>query len=277
MLFHVKNLMTHAAPRGGQPAKMSSSRTHGAALVELLGYVPTAAPRRPAAEEPRPGKSKLHAPKPRPGQGAGGSGAAPASASASAQQLVRRTATPRNHESRNFSGQDGNFIYYRGMRLSFRQGQVLLVRRQQLGSNPARNVKFLGSLLGSPAEWHAALQAAEARAKASALVLTLARQYSDLHLNQPGGLDSNHCLHLFNHFRPADKKMISKWETYMPVALHRTYERLARQPLQISPAQLAAINFDGLFDALPAKERAIVRRRQRACCRCPSAAMASEA
>ena len=244
MIFHMKNLMTHAAPRGGPPAKMASSRTHGSALIELLGHVPAAPPRAALEESQPPGTTKLQ-------DSEQEEHSAPATIPA---QLARRSVTPRNHESRNFSGQDGNFIYYRGMRLSFRRGQVLLVRRQRLGSNPAHNVKFLGSLLGTPSEWHAALQGAQERAKASALILVLARQYSDLHLNQPGGLDSNHCLHLFNHFRPADKKMINKWETYMPVALHRTYERLVRQPLQISPGQLCAMTFQGLFDALPEKD-----------------------
>ena len=48
LVFHTKNLMTHAAPRNGQPAKLASSRSHSAAVVALLGYVPST----PAASEP---------------------------------------------------------------------------------------------------------------------------------------------------------------------------------------------------------------------------------
>ena len=36
LVFHTKNLMTHAAPRNGQPAKLASSRSHSAAVVALL-------------------------------------------------------------------------------------------------------------------------------------------------------------------------------------------------------------------------------------------------
>ena len=140
------------------------------------------------------------------------------------------------------------------MKLAFSNAQVLLVRRERLGTNPARNVKFLGNLQGPPSDWQDELAAAQERARQAGLVLVLARRYDELHLTRPGGLDSNHCLHLFNHFRPAEKKMINKWETYMPIALHRTYERLVRQPLHMSAGPLAALQFDGLFDKLRERE-----------------------
>lgn len=54
--------------------------------------------------------------------------------------------------------------------------------------------------------------------------------------------------------RPSEKKMINKWETYMPVALHRTYDRLVRQPLRLATTQLDAYPFESLFDALREKE-----------------------
>ena len=235
LVFHLKNVLTHSNPRGGQPVKMPASRSHSSALVRLLGYTP--AP--PDTSGAAPGEAKPPKPKPKP--------AVPAASGA-------LKTTPRNGESRNFLGEDGRFIYYRGMRLSFLCGQVLLVRRKDLSSNPARNVKFLGNLQGTPAEWGGALAAARERAKAAGLVLLLAKQYSELNINLPGGLDSNHCLHLFNHFRPPEKKMISKWETYFPVALHRTYDRLVRQPLSISSERLASLSFESLFDAL--KEQA---------------------
>ena len=59
----------------------------------------------------------------------------------------------RNADSCNFGGHDGRYIYYRGMKLPFQNGRVLLVRRAILGINPARNVKFLGNLLGDQTEW----------------------------------------------------------------------------------------------------------------------------
>ena len=40
----------------------------------------------------------------------------------------------------------------------------------------------------------------------------------------------------------------------MPIALHRTYERLVRQPLHMSAGPLAALQFDGLFDKLRERE-----------------------
>ena len=60
-------------------------------------------------------------------------------------------------------------------------------------------------------------QNAQARAQEAGLILMLATQYDQLHVNNEGGIDSNHCLHLFNHYRPSEKKMINKWETYMCV------------------------------------------------------------
>ena len=160
-------------------------------------------------------------------------------------------------ESSNFVGIDGNFILYRSMKLPFQMGQVLLVRRQRLGNNPARNVKFLGNLQGAPSEWATALSAATERAKAAELILSLFTRYDQLHFERLGGLDSNHCLHLFNHFRPKSKKMINKWETYNPIALHRTYERLHKQTQQfVTPDQLAHMSFEGLFDALHESELA---------------------
>ena len=38
--------------------------------------------------------------------------------------------------------------------------QVLLVRREEMGENPARNVKFLGNLRGDESEWADALEEA---------------------------------------------------------------------------------------------------------------------
>ena len=222
--------------------KTAASRSHSAALVKLLGYTPAPPAEAPAAAAGAEARPKLG----RPSEGAPGVGAtAPAE---------KPKMTPRNGESRNFTGEDGRFIYYRGMRLSFMCGQVLLVRRLHLSQNPARNVKFLGNLQGTEGEWGGALHAASERAHAAGLVLLMARQYSDLNVSRPGGLDSNHCLHLFNHFRPPDKKMISKWETYFPVALHRTYDRLVRQPLAIAAEQLSTLSFETLFDALREKE-----------------------
>ena len=101
-------------------------------------------------------------------------------------------------------------------------GQVLLVRRQVLGSIPARNIKFLGNLQGKPDEWGAAFAAAQARAREAGLFLSVFRRYDELHLSNHGGIDSNHCLHLFNHFRPAGKKMIAKWEAHL-LAPSRTF------------------------------------------------------
>ena len=101
----------------------------------------------------------------------------------------------------------------------------------------------------------APLRAASERAHAAGLILKLATQYDQLHITQSGGLDSNHCLHLFNHYRPLGKKMINKWETYNPIAMHRTYERLHRQSqLGISPAQLTSLDFTTLFEALRSHE-----------------------
>ena len=250
LVFHTKNLMTHAAPRNGQPAKLASSRSHTAAVVALLGYVPST----PAALEPgvkqEPGAkaytsaSSIAPPKPN---------LAERTVKPSKSES-RPAPVPKNHESRNFGGHDARHINYRGMKLAFSNAQVLLVRRERLGTNPARNVKFLGNLQGPPSDWQSELVAAKVRAQQAGLVLVLARQYDELHLTRPGGLDSNHCLHLFNHFRPTEKKMINKWETYMPIALHRTYERLVRQPLHMSAGPLGALQFDGLFDKLRERE-----------------------
>lgn len=256
LIFHLKNLLTHSQPRGGQLIKMSASRSHTSALTQLLGYTPetpegsTVNYAVGVTATGAAGPSALQPPKPKapprfvPGPDSGASGNAAA--------VVK--ATPRNGESRNFLGEDGKFIYYRGMRLSFMCGQVLLVRRKELSSNPARNVKFLGNLQGTSEEWGGVLEAARERADAAGLILFLAKQYSELNINLPGGLDSNHCLHLFNHFRPAEKKMISKWETYFPVALHRTYDRLVRQPLTITAERLASVSFESLFDVLKEQE-----------------------
>jgi hypothetical protein len=252
LVFHTKNLMTHAAPRNGQPAKLASSRSHTAALVALLGYVPAAL---------EPGVKREPGAKPAPADAYSSMSSIAPLKPNSAERTVkpsksesRPAPVPKNHESRNFGGHDARHINYRGMKLAFSNAQVLLVRRERLGTNPARNVKFLGNLQGPPSDWQGELAAAKERAQQAGLVLVLARQYDELHLTRPGGLDSNHCLHLFNHFRPAEKKMINKWETYMPIALHRTYERLVRQPLHMSAGRLDALQFDGLFDKLRERE-----------------------
>ena len=41
--------------------------------------------------------------------------------------------------------------------------------------------------------------------------------------------------------------MINKWETYMPIALHRTYDRLYRQPHTLTAATLETLDFESLF------------------------------
>ena len=242
LLFHLKNLMTHSAPRGGQPSKVPSSRTHHAALVGLLGYTPPPAPM-PTAEQikERKRKSKQSTAA---GSEEGAEGNPSDAAAAQEPKLAVRgperkpppkvplpstltgggpsrpsddtRQTPRNHESRNFGGHDGRFIHYRGMRLPFRCGQVLLARRIQLSSNPARNVKFLGNLVGSRSEWEPVLETAQQRAEQSGLVLLLAFRYDELHLSRPGGLDSNHCLHLFNHFRCGSPAPPQPWPPSPP-------------------------------------------------------------
>ena len=293
MLFHLKNLMTHSAPRGGQPSRVSASRTHFAALTALLGYTPDPAPMptnwktRAKKGEPKKIKGKQAAGRHSSGAlalqdpalcadldgggggGGGGNGAddsvpvaiesgvvkSEAGPAPSHQQLSsKREQTPRNAESRNFGGHDGRCIHYRGMRLPFHNGQVVLVSRKIMSLNPARNVKFLGNLQGSRAEWATAFTEAKVRADAAGLVLSVFAQYDELHLHLPGGIDSNHCLHLFNHYRPPEKKMINKWETYMPIALHRTYDRLHRQPITITATQLESLEFSSLFEKLRDKE-----------------------
>ena len=261
LVFHTKNLMTHAAPRNGQPAKLASSRSHSAAVVALLGYVPStpAASEAGVKQEPSGTYGRLARSAPAAAHASASSSAPPKPGAAERagrppKSESRPAPVPKNHESRNFGGHDARYINYRGMKLAFSNAQVLLVRRERLGTNPARNVKFLGNLQGPPSDWQDALAAAQERARQAGLVLVLARRYDELHLTRPGGLDSNHCLHLFNHFRPAEKKMINKWETYMPIALHRTYERLVRQPLHMSAGPLAALQFDGLFDKLRERE-----------------------
>ena len=253
--------MTHAAPRNGQPAKLASSRSHSAAVVALLGYVPStpAASEAGVKQEPSGTYGRLARSAPAAAHASASSSAPPKPSVAERagrppKSESRPAPVPKNHESRNFGGHDARHINYRGMKLAFSNAQVLLVRRERLGTNPARNVKFLGNLQGPPSDWQDELAAAQERARQAGLVLVLARRYDELHLTRPGGLDSNHCLHLFNHFRPAEKKMINKWETYMPIALHRTYERLVRQPLHMSAGPLAALQFDGLFDKLRERE-----------------------
>jgi hypothetical protein len=80
-LFHVKNLMTHAAPRGGQPSRVSAAIKHAGALAVLLGYTPALPPLPPPGMGERNGKHKKVK-----GAGAGGSalGDAPATAAAAA-------------------------------------------------------------------------------------------------------------------------------------------------------------------------------------------------
>lgn len=305
LLFHLKNLMTHAAPRGGQPSRVGASRVHATALVGLLGYtpdpppVPTELPVRrkkkkgkllskgePAADEGEPaadegddkggdesgegnevnaegdeeeanGVDDAHvtaeAPSGEP-PGTHGNGGAGRGGRERALSKALLKQTPRNAESRNFGGHEGRFIHYRSMKLPFHNGQVVLLRRMRLGTNPARNVKFLGNLKGSRAEWQGAFEVARARAEAAGLLLSVFTQYDQLHVSLKGGLDSNHCLHLFNHYRPPEKKMINKWETYMPIALHRTYDRLYRQPNTITAAHLSSLDFEHLFEKLRAKE-----------------------
>lgn len=291
LIFHLKNLMTHGSPRGGQPSKVPASKTHSAALRALLGYTPEPPPlpKEGEATEKKAQKAKQDVRRTHedamvevdvptgvgPSETGGESGSIDpllarrleVLADAAGERQVRQPAMavlPRDRhghqESRNFSGHDGRFIHYRGMKLPFHCGQVLLLRRKLLSDNPARNVKFLGNLSGTPTDWKGPLEVAQERAAHANLVLLLAFRYDDLHLSQSGGLDSNHCLHLFNHFRPEGKKMINKWETYMPVALHRTYERLIRQPLRISPVELEQLQLDSVFGAL--REKEIVKMKQ---------------
>ena len=114
--------MTHAAPRNGQPAKLASSKSHTAAIVALLGYVPTPA----VFVEP---SVKLEAGlKPAPGDPAASGGAPPKPAP---ERVVkqprsepRAAPVPKNHESRNFGGHDARHINYRGMKLAFSNAQV---------------------------------------------------------------------------------------------------------------------------------------------------------
>ena len=249
-LFHLKNLMTHGAPRGGQMSKNTGSVTHKEALSALLGYRPATPPRPPDGEVKRrmskKAKSELEAlqsgreiqgatnqflnanPEARKNyqkaleatykQSLTASGAEAAAMDAS-QFLAEREATKlavkaaranersvpgykqsaaRHHEmSYNFSGYDANFIYYRNMKLPLTKAQVLLVRRVKLGYNPSQNVKFLGNLSGARDEWEAPLEAAQARARSAGLHLSLVTQYDQLHLDFEGGVDSNHCLHLY--------------------------------------------------------------------------------
>ena len=283
-LFHLKNLMTHGAPRGGQASKIASARTHSLALAKLLGYEPPPPPLPKeadvrkriskkakkemegvggAADEPggaplvaAPGDQQSGALAASAPRAAGSGGNWVSSSSSSGGGVARALSGGRQKDvSSNFLGHDGKFIHYRGMKLAFQNGQVLMVRREALGANPARNVKFLGNLTGGDDEWGSSLAAARERASAAGLLLSLFTQFDQLHLSESGGLDSNHCLHLYNHYRPSGKKMINKWETYNPIALHRTYERLMRQSQSIvTPQQLASLEFEGLFDPLRASE-----------------------
>ena len=308
LLFHFKNLMTHAAPRGGQPSRVAGNRQHSISLQALLGYVPNPPPMPttdPTARAPAKKKLEQQQQQQQQQQGGGGEGgggkgtggegegetsaavsaetserasafaaaaaaaaaasAAAAAASATARAMWSeknvdlpiaaepvRTAGPsslsaggghharrapreevgcRNHEaSRNYHGNQGRFIKYRNMKLPFNNGQVLLVRRETLGLNPARNVKFLGNLKGERAEWDGALAAAKERAAAEGLVLSLFRQYDEMHVMKAGGLDSNHCLHLFNHYKPK----------VPPSPRPPTSDPPARQPVTLAPNENAA-------------------------------------
>ena len=58
LLFHLKNLLTHAAPRGGQPSRVAASRVHAGALHYLLGYVPDPPPMPPEGQGERKKKVK---------------------------------------------------------------------------------------------------------------------------------------------------------------------------------------------------------------------------
>ena len=68
--------------------------------------------------------------------------------------------------------------------------------------------------------------------------------------------------------------MINKWETYMPIALHRTYDRLYRQPHTLTAATLETLDFESFFTKVCA--HAHTRACARACtCACGQHAYAS--
>ena len=214
LLFHVKNMMTHGAPRGGQASRVLGNRGHHSALVALLGYEPTPPPYPPdlvhrASKKPKAGggaaagagggSSEDREEYDSEGGGEAGEGGAPSpskpakkphsgarkppayhppsasnvgAAAASERAAAAAEAsggrehatfkmTPRNENSSNFVGHEDNMIKYRGMRIPFHNGRVVLATRCALGTNPARNVKFLGNLKGSRTDWEHAL----ARAK----------------------------------------------------------------------------------------------------------------
>ena len=57
-------------------------------------------------------------------------------------------------------------------------------------------------------------------------------------------LNSAQLLFLFNKEKPADKLDLNKWETYLPVALHRTFDRLvAKTASIITIEEMAAMDF----------------------------------
>jgi hypothetical protein len=258
MLFHLKNVMTHAAPRGGQPTRVGPARSHQNALIKLLGFVPPPPPAPPfstkkmakvmaspmapellpdASGAPSPSSARnSHPPLSErrnswdpscmravsqsavttealsfgllddaPSAAAMIGAALPAPFGA-AEHFARNPPTgainpeerqivPKNTESVNFAGHDasGRYIVYRGMRLPFTLGQLLMVRRLVPCHSPPRNVKFLGNLTGSNAEVRGVLGAAQERASAAGLILSVFSRYDELHLMKPGGLDSNHC------------------------------------------------------------------------------------
>ena len=272
-------MMTHAAPRGGQPSRVPAARAHAAALEALLGFKPPEPPL-------PPGVAVVGSRSDRPGSDAA-SRAAKAGAKAEARAAIEAKQaaqprgggggggggnyhgmTPKNAPSMNFGGHDkaGKFIFYRGM-ARYPSGNVVLVRRQTLGSNPARNVKFLGNLRGGREAWTAPLEAARGRAAAargscywSRTSTTISTSASRANSTRTTASTSSAAS------RPPEKKMISKWETYMPVALHRTFERLARQPMTVGADDLDAFEFTSLFDKLRTKDvEEVVKRSSEHC------------
>lgn len=240
LIFHLKNLSTHASPRGGQPPKVSASRTHINALTKLLGYRPKPAPHLPTSDQPKaptdikeglpPKDSELDArlegtlTTRSPVVAVSVSGAASTGSAEDGSESKKRapqSLTPRHHESSNFAGSDNRYIFYRGMRLPFLTGHVLLVRRVALSANPARNVKFLGNLSGAPAEWQPALRLAHGRASEAGLVLVHATRYDELHVDRPGGLDSNHCLCASQSLLRSDTRArVRRTRVRLPIVSH---------------------------------------------------------
>ena len=249
LIFHTKNMMTHAAPRGGQPAASlpraptppRSRRCWASPLEPPLpplssARAPTAPARRGLArgEGGGEGGARGHrgeqAAQPRGGGGGGGGN--------------HYGMTPKNAPSANFGGDKaGKFIFYRGMKLLFSSGNVVLVRRQTLGSTPRTSVPRQPPRRRRDRAAEAAMAAAAAACAIGAPSTTISTSTSRRARLEP--------LPPPLQPLPAREEDDLKWDVHRPPPHLRA---VGAPPMTVGADDLDAFEFTSLFDKLRTKD-----------------------